>query len=78
MRSAALNQCTASTLRGFAFVHDRDDLAFEHDGLVDRGGAALVREAFKALIQRESARRLAQLGGAEPQLKAAPRRRADA
>jgi Arc/MetJ family transcription regulator len=36
---------------------------------------ALVREALRALIQRESARRLAQLGGSEPQIAPAPRRR---
>lgn len=38
---------------------------------------ALVREALKALIQRESARRLARLGGSEPALVEAPRRRPD-
>lgn len=37
--------------------------------------SALVREAFKALIERESARRLARLGGTERDLTAAPRRR---
>ena len=37
--------------------------------------SALVREALKALIERESARRLALLGGTEPHLEAAPRRR---
>lgn len=36
---------------------------------------ALVREALTALIERESARRLAQLGGTQPRLKAIPRRR---
>ena len=36
---------------------------------------ALVREALNALIERESARRLARLGGTERQLKAPPRRR---
>jgi Arc/MetJ family transcription regulator len=36
--------------------------------------SALVREALKALIEREGARRLARLGGGEPKL-AAPRRR---
>jgi Arc/MetJ family transcription regulator len=36
---------------------------------------ALVREALIALIERESARRLARLGGSQPQLKAPPRRR---
>ncbi len=35
---------------------------------------ALVREALRALIERESARRLARLGGTEPDL-GAPRRR---
>ena len=35
----------------------------------------LIREALNALIQRESARRLACLGGSEPELAAAPRRR---
>jgi len=36
--------------------------------------SSLVREAFKALIERESAKRLASLGGSEPQLDAIPRR----
>lgn len=36
---------------------------------------ALIRQALTALIERESARRLARLGGTEPHLKAAPRRR---
>ncbi len=34
----------------------------------------LIREALKALVQRESSRRLAALGGSEPQLEAIPRR----
>lgn len=37
--------------------------------------SSLVREALKALIERESARRLARLGGTERKLKAPPRRR---
>ncbi len=37
---------------------------------------ALVREALQALIERESARRLAKLGGTEPQLKPVLRREA--
>jgi Arc/MetJ family transcription regulator len=36
---------------------------------------ALVREALKALIERESARRLARLGGSEPDMKPVQRRR---
>jgi Arc/MetJ family transcription regulator len=35
---------------------------------------ALVREGLRALIERESARRLALLGGTEPKLKAILRR----
>jgi Arc/MetJ family transcription regulator len=38
--------------------------------------SALVREALRALIERESARRLARLGGSDPKARAAPRRRA--
>ncbi|RLA44817.1 MAG: type II toxin-antitoxin system VapB family antitoxin [Gammaproteobacteria bacterium] len=38
---------------------------------------ALLRESLKALIQRESARRLARLGGSEQQLDEIPRRRND-
>ena len=41
-------------------------------GPMDR--SALVREGLKALIERESAKRLARLGGSQPALKAAPRR----
>jgi len=40
-----------------------------------REKSALVREALEALIERESARRLARLGGSEPDLTAPPRRR---
>ncbi len=35
---------------------------------------ALVREGLRALIERESARRLARLGGSEPQLEPVSRR----
>jgi Arc/MetJ family transcription regulator len=36
---------------------------------------ALLHEALRALIARESARRLARLGGSEPRLRPVPRRR---
>lgn len=39
--------------------------------------SALVREALSALIERESSRRLARLGGTEPQIGDIPRRRPD-
>ncbi|MBY0333611.1 MAG: type II toxin-antitoxin system VapB family antitoxin [Acetobacteraceae bacterium] len=42
-----------------------------------RETAALLREALTALIQRESARRLARLGGSESGLGPVPRRRLD-
>lgn len=42
-------------------------------GLTEK--SSLVREALKALIERESARRLARLGGTQPKLKTPPRRR---
>ncbi len=42
-------------------------------GLQDRG--LLLKEALRALIERESARRLARLGGTETQLEDVPRRR---
>lgn len=38
---------------------------------------ALLREALKALIQRESAKRLALLGGTEPHLESIPRRQTE-
>jgi len=47
--------------------------ATEYTGLQEK--SALVREALRALIERESARRLARLGGSEPDLKPIPRRR---
>jgi Arc/MetJ family transcription regulator len=56
------------------------------DALLERAQAlsgvqersALLREALTALIQRESARRLAQLGGSQPDLAPIPRRRSSA
>jgi Arc/MetJ family transcription regulator len=55
-----------------------DDLiakAQAYTGLEEK--TALVREALKALIQREAAKRLANLGGSQPGIKGAPRRRQD-
>jgi Arc/MetJ family transcription regulator len=53
-----------------------DDLvnaAQEYTGIVEK--TALVREALKSLIERESSRRLAALGGTMPDLEDIPRRR---
>ncbi len=46
-----------------------------YTGLTEK--SALVREALKALIERESARRLALLGGSEHELELVPRRQTE-
>jgi hypothetical protein len=43
-----------------------------------RERTALIREGLKALIERESARRLARLGGSDPTVQPIPRRRPEA
>ena len=53
-----------------------DDLVAQAQSLTGQTEkSSLVREALKALIERESARRLARLGGSERSLKTPPRRR---
>ncbi len=55
-----------------------DDLYQQAARLTQTGEkTALIRQALKALIERESARRLAKLGGSEPGLKKVPRRRSE-
>jgi Arc/MetJ family transcription regulator len=49
--------------------------AQEYTGLKEK--TAIVREALKALVEREAARRLARLGGTQPDLEVPPRRRPD-
>lgn len=54
-----------------------DDLILEAQRLTGtREKSALVRQALRALIERESARRLAQMAGTEPDLTDIPRRQA--
>jgi Arc/MetJ family transcription regulator len=50
--------------------------AQEYTGVMEK--SALMREALKALIEREAARRLAELGGAAPGMASIPRRKAGA
>jgi Arc/MetJ family transcription regulator len=50
------------------------DQARRLTGLRER--TAVIREGLKALIERESARRLARLGGSEASVQPIPRRRA--
>jgi Arc/MetJ family transcription regulator len=53
-----------------------DDLLAEAQRLTGvKEKTLLVREGLSALIARESARRLARLGGSEPALRPIPRRR---
>lgn len=47
--------------------------AQEFTGLQER--SALIREALKALIEREASRRLAKVGGTGPEMQPIPRRR---
>ena len=52
-----------------------DDLVQEAQRLTGtREKSELVRQALRALIERESARRLALLGGSEPGAQRSPRR----
>ena len=63
-------------------MHMRTTLILD-DGLIERARGltgvhektALVHEGLRALIARESARRLAALGGTDPGARAVPRRR---
>ncbi len=59
-------------------INVNDDLlaeAAEFTGIKER--TALIHEGLRALIEREAARRLAKLGGNQPQLRDIPRRRPD-
>ena len=47
--------------------------AQEYAGLTEK--SAVVREALKAFVEREAGRRLARMGGTQPDAKASPRRR---
>ena len=56
-----------------AMDDDLVGIAQEFTGVAEK--TALLGEALEALIERESARRLASLGGTIPELKNIPRRR---
>jgi Arc/MetJ family transcription regulator len=47
--------------------------AQEFAGMTEK--SAVIREALKAFVEREAARRLARMGGTQPSAKAPPRRR---
>lgn len=53
-----------------------DDLmaaAMEYSGLVEK--SAILRLALQAYVSREASRRLARMGGSQPDFELAPRRR---
>ena len=55
-----------------------DELIAKAEKLIGQSEkTALVREALKALIQLESARRLALLGGSDPEAQGVPRRQSE-
>jgi Arc/MetJ family transcription regulator len=70
MLESMLGDAMRTTL---ALDDDLVNAAQEFTGIVEK--TALVREALRSLIERESARRLAALGGTMPELEHIPRRR---
>ena len=73
-RSEVQSLVEAGAVGGVVFTEGEAllDEAQRLTGLKER--AALIREGLKALIERESARRLARLGGSEPRVQPPPRR----
>lgn len=70
----ATDRCKIPVMRATLTLDD-DLLEQARDLTGLRVTSALVREALKALVERESARRLARLGGSQPRLAQIPRRR---
>ena len=76
MPQCVLNQFFPTMRTTLALDDDLLATAERYTGLKEK--SALVREALRALIERESARRLAALGGSEPDLKPVARRKTSA
>lgn len=61
-----------ASMRIIVFVDDKLlNKAIEYSGLEDKN--AVLNEGLKALVERESARRLARLGGSDPDIRVTPR-----
>lgn len=79
MLQASFDVCLMHTIleQGMRTTLNLDDDLLEkaHDltGIEER--TALIHEGLRAIIARETARRLARLGGTEPRLSPVPRRR---
>ena len=67
------NKASNDAITTIALDDDLMRTAQEFTGVVEK--TALIREALKSLIERESSRRLAALGGSMPELEDIPRRR---
>ena len=72
-----LMQALGQTMRTTVTLDD-DLLARAEQLCGDLERSALLKEALRALVQRESAKRLAALGGSEPELEPIPRRQSAA
>lgn len=58
-------------------LHDDELLATAREFTGIENEAALVREALRALVEREAIKRVIALGGTDPDATAGPRRRPD-
>jgi Arc/MetJ family transcription regulator len=75
-------RCLMNMYKAGIIMHMRTTINIDDDLLREAGRLAgvsektsLVRLGLEALVEKESARRLARLGGSEPQLVPIPRRR---
>ena len=73
----ALSRLLGGTMRTTVTLDD-ELLAKAEQLCGDLERSALLKEALRALVQRESAKRLAALGGSEPELETIPRRQSAA
>jgi Arc/MetJ family transcription regulator len=73
----ALSRLLGGTMRTTVTLDD-ELLAKAEQLCGDLERSALLKEALRALVQRESAKRLAALGGSEPALETIPRRQSAA
>jgi Arc/MetJ family transcription regulator len=67
------DKCTAAMRTTVTLDDELMARAQQLTGIQER--SALIRAALEALVQREAARRLARLGGSQPDLKSVRRRR---
>ena len=72
------NKCTFIHMKTRTTLILDDELLEEARKLTGlKEKTAVIHEALKALVRRESARQLADLGGSQPDLRPIPRRRSE-